>query len=118
MTRSLWIVIALATAAHADGSRGKGPCADADACEAACNRGTMKACTWGGNLLIQSGLDANKDRARRLFDNACNKGDGDACWRAGFTVDPGEGAALDLRAKARVYYDRGCTRGSASSCMT
>ena len=113
------VLLAISGAAFADGKpQGPGPCNDLAACEKACKAGKTKSCEWGGLLALESGISQDqRDHAFSLFDAGCKKNDGGSCWRAGLVVDPGEGAAIADRSKARGYYDRACKNKSARACM-
>lgn len=118
MRFTLLILIAMAGTALADGAPyGKAPCDDVEACEAACAHDAA-ACTWGGHLLLRSGLGNHTERAAALFARACAKGSAEGCWRAGRLADPTNRRGTADRGKARAYYERACARRLVRGCLS
>jgi hypothetical protein len=116
--KSLIMVLALVSVAHADSFPKEGPCEDADACEKACKANKKGTCYWGGVLLLQSPVDETvQPRALALFDRACTKGDADACWQSANLVwqidsrDKGDGT------KPRAAFQKACTKNHARACI-
>src|SRR5678815_1601458 len=116
--KSLIIVLALVSVAHADKFPTSGPCDDADACETACKANKKGTCYWGGVLLLQSAVDQTVlPRALALFDRACAKGDAESCWQSANLVwqfdsrDKGDGT------KPRAAFQKACAKNHARACI-
>jgi hypothetical protein len=108
--KTLWVLVALAGVAGADGFPNAGPCDDVDGCEQACKKGKTPSCTYGGVIAMQSAVDEPmKARGLALFDKACTKGDAEACWFAARRVGDD--------AKSRKYYEKACTKQHVRSCI-
>jgi uncharacterized protein len=115
--RSVLILIALLGTAHADKFPASGPCEDAEACEKACAANKKGTCYWGGVLLLQSAVDETaQSRAQALFDRACTKGDGEACWQAANLVWHQESRESGDGSKARAAFQRACNKNHARAC--
>ena len=119
MTRSLLILMVLASTANADGFGYRGPCDDVETCEVACANDAA-SCTWGGHYLLRSGLTVpdNRARAGKFYEQGCAKGDAEGCWRAGLLADPGFGDGKNDRRKARAFYDKACSKKLVRACYS
>jgi TPR repeat protein len=118
--KTLLLLLALCGVAHADTFPASGPCEDALACEKACATNQKGTCYWGGVLVMQSALDEiGLERARKLFDRACTKGDVDACYQTARLVDRIESKATDNKGhtKALAAYARSCAKRHARGCF-
>lgn len=119
LTKTLLIVLALASVAHADSFPATGPCTDAEACEAACAKNKKGTCYWGGVLLVQSAVDPTiQPRALKLFDRACAQGDADACWQSAVIVWSQDSSANGDGTKPRAAFQKACTKNHARACLT
>jgi hypothetical protein len=111
--KSLLIVVLLAGVAYADKFPASGPCDDLDACEQACAKNAKGTCYWGGVLALQRAVDDTAQaRALAMFDKACSKGDGDACFQSANLVwQKGDDA------KTRAAFQKACTKNHARACI-
>ena len=115
--KSLLLLLALVAVARADALPHEGPCGDVDACEAACKKNKPGTCFYGGVLVLQTVKEDRDPRAQKLFDRACTKGDGEACWQSARIVDRNDTAEGTTRAKTRTAYQKACTRNHARACF-
>ena len=110
--RSLFLLLAIAGVAHADRFPATGPCDDIAACEKACKANKRGTCYWGGVLVLQTAAEDREVRAGALFNRACKKGDGEACWQAARLFEAAEDAGAALAA-----YKRSCAKKHARGCL-
>ncbi len=113
------VLVALTGVAAADGyPSGPGPCDDIDACQAACDAGKLKSCTWGGFLVLQAPFrDDRWTKAKGLFEPACKKGDTESCWQAARMTETVSESKPDAAKTVIAAYDRACRKGHVRACV-
>jgi serine/threonine protein kinase/TPR repeat protein len=94
-----------------------GPCRNAAACRAACDRDDQIGCVQLAVYLHYGTDGAAKDphAAYELYSAACDKKIAVACRYAGIDLYDGTGVVKDLAAAAERYR-RGCSLGDTTSC--
>lgn len=92
------------------------PCADPDACRAACEAGDGAACNdLGARHYTGEGVPRDDARARALYGKACAAGDPAGCTNHGWMLLDGEGGRRDPAA-ADGAFQRACVAGDAVGC--
>jgi TPR repeat protein len=117
--KSLLLLVALVSVAHADKFPASGPCEDADACEKACKANQKGTCYWGGVLLMQKAVgDDWQGRALALFDKACTKGDAEACWQSANLTWHHDSRTLKASGpNTFAAFQKACNKNHARACM-
>lgn len=119
MKLSCLVLVAMTATAAADGyPSGPGPCEDIAACQAACDAGKVKSCTWGGFLVLQTPFTEDRTtKAKALFDPACKKGDTESCWQAAKLTENLDGDKPEGGKTVTAAYGRACAKGHVRACV-
>lgn len=81
----------------------------------ACEAGSAPSCAYLGDALRAKATPEAEGEAFSLFMRACDGGDAQGCWGAGYALHEGRGVAADLPG-ALSYYLRGCDGNEAGAC--
>jgi TPR repeat protein len=102
------------------------PCTELDfeACKAACERGTARACTFAARAVDEDrrGVAAQKSQIVDLLQKACDGGDPEGCRELGHAYREGDRVAKDpakadgFYKKALATFKRDCDAGRATGC--
>ena len=79
----------------------------------ACDGGHMTGCTFGGNLMQNTGKQYSPQwkKAAKMFQKACDAGEDASCFNLG-SLKYKEGRA----SKAKKYYQQACDMGNQPGC--
>ncbi len=79
----------------------------------ACDGGHMEGCTFGGNLMHNTGKHHSPEweKAAKMFQKACDAGVNESCFNLG-SLEYKEGRA----SKAKKYYQQACDMGNQPGC--
>ena len=79
----------------------------------ACDSGHMTGCTFGGNLMQNTGKQYSPQwkKATKMFQKACEAGEDAPCYNLG-SLKYKEGRA----SRAKKYYQKACDMGNQSGC--
>ncbi len=117
--KSLVLLLVMVGTAYADKFPAEGPCDDVEACEKACAKNKKGTCYFGGVLVLQTADEDRYTHAQKLFERACTKGDGEACYQVARIVDRIEWDELKKSGpKALAAYKRACSKNHARACFS
>ena len=79
----------------------------------ACDGGHMTGCTFGGNLMQNTGTQYSPQwkKAAKMFQKACDAGEDASCFNLG-SLKYKEGRA----SRAKKYYQKACDMGNQPGC--
>ena len=79
----------------------------------ACDGGHMTGCTFGGNLMQNTGKQYSPEwkKAAKMFQKACDAGEDSSCFNLG-SLKYKEGRA----SRAKKYYQQACDMGNPQGC--
>ncbi len=100
-----------------DGGLPKDPAKGHALQELACEANWPIACSNAGAAYeFGQAVPMDKVRAAKLYQRACDGGDGNACWGLGDMTEVGDGGLKKDAARAVKLFERGCERGAAGAC--